>query len=197
MSGGFFSLASELLWWVCKLRSSPAPGNAPLGNQGTREPTGCVLSKVGQSSRWSCCHWILGKECTLLTSRRSELLDLHFHRRPRPEFQDTVGKTCRTTKSEDKGKRPPIQKRIAQGDNLQITKLGDDQERRPTPSQVAQNERERVIGQHEEKTQWMRTARKVQQRKPAPPMRKNRPEQKNTKKTETASKTGANQKTCP
>ena len=36
----------------------------------------------------------------------------------------------------------------------------------------------------------MRTAKKVQQRKPAPPMRKNRPEQKNTKKTETASKTG-------
>ena len=44
--------------------------------------------------------------------------------------------------------------------DLQIPKLGDDQERRPTPSQVAQNERERVIGQQEEKTQWMRTARK-------------------------------------
>ena len=34
--------------------------------------------------------------------------------------------------------------------DLQITKLGDDQERRPTPSQVAQHEGERVIGQHEE-----------------------------------------------
>ena len=171
MSGGFFSLASELLWWVCKLRSSPASGNAPLGNQGTREPTGCVLSKVGQSSRWSCCHWILGKECTLLTSRRSELLDLHFHRRPRPEFQDTVGKTCRTTKSKDKGKRPPPEENRPRG------QPPDHQARRrsrkETLTQVAQNGRERVLGQHEEKkTQWTRTARKVQQRKPAPPMRK-------------------------
>ena len=34
----------------------------------------------------------LGKECTLTPSIRSEseLLDLHFHRRPRPEFQDTA-----------------------------------------------------------------------------------------------------------
>ena len=42
----------------------------------------------------------------------------------------------------------------------------------------------------------MRTAKKVQQRKPNP-MRKNRPEQKNTKKTETATKTGPNEKTYP
>ena len=69
-----------------------------------------------------------------------------------------------------------------QRDNLQITKLGDDQERKPF-SQVAQNERERVIGQHEEKkTQWIRTAKKVQEQKPAPPMRKNRPEQKKYQK---------------
>ena len=43
--------ASELLAQVggsVNTRSSPASGNAPLGNQ--REPTGCVLSKVGQSS---------------------------------------------------------------------------------------------------------------------------------------------------
>ena len=43
---------------------------------------------------------------------------------------------------------PPIQRRIAK--DLQITKLGDDQERRRTPTQVAQNGRERVIVQHEE-----------------------------------------------
>ena len=44
----------------------------------------------------------------------------------------------------------------------------------------------------------MRTAKKSAHRKPAPSMRKNRPEQKkNSKKTETASKTGANQKTLP
>ena len=76
------------------IRSSPASGNAPLGNQGTREPTGCVISKATKAGhfRWSCCHWILGKECTLTPSIRSEseLLDLHFHRRPLPEFQDTA-----------------------------------------------------------------------------------------------------------
>ena len=34
----------------------------------------------------------LGKECTLTPSIRSEseLLDLHFHRQPLPEFQDTA-----------------------------------------------------------------------------------------------------------
>ena len=73
-----------------------------------REPTGCAISKATQEglSRWSCCHWI-GQGMHPTSSRRpeSELLDLHFHRRPRPVFQDTVGKTCRTTKSKDKGKR--------------------------------------------------------------------------------------------
>ena len=89
--------ASELLAQVggsVNTRSSPASGNAPLGNQ--REPTGRVLSKVGQSS--VCLGGLavtgLGKECTLTPSIRSEsereLLDLHFHRRPRPEFQDTA-----------------------------------------------------------------------------------------------------------
>ena len=100
------------------LRSSPASGNAPLGNEATREPTGCVLSKVGQSRsfRWSCCHWI-GQGMHPTPSRRSEseLLVLHFHRRPRPEFQDTVGKTCRTTKSKDKGKRPPPEENRPRG----------------------------------------------------------------------------------
>ena len=51
------------------------------------EPTGGVLSKVGQEglSRWSCCHWSMGKECTLTPSSRSEseLLDLHGSRKPR------------------------------------------------------------------------------------------------------------------
>ena len=48
-------------------RSSPVTENAPLGN--VREPTGGVLSKVDQVglSRWSCCHWILGKAFTLLS----------------------------------------------------------------------------------------------------------------------------------
>ena len=140
----------------------------------------------------------LGKECTLLPREGQSPSSWTFI------FTDghvqcsriRWGRPAERQKAKTKGS-DAIQRRIAQGDNLQITKLGDDQERRPTPSQVAQNERERVIGQHEEKTQWMTTARKVQQRKPAPPMRKNRPEQENTKKIETASKTGANQKTYP
>ena len=70
----WMSGVTMLIRWLCSfpasarfplvgsvnLRSSPASGNVPLGNEATREPTGCVLSKVGQSrsSRWSCCHWI-------------------------------------------------------------------------------------------------------------------------------------------
>ena len=73
-------------------RSSPVTENAPLGN--VREPTGGVLSKVDQVglSRWSCCHWILGKAFTLTPSIRSEseLLDLHVHRRYAPTFQETA-----------------------------------------------------------------------------------------------------------
>ena len=47
LSGGSFP-TSALLAQVSPIRSSPASGNAPLGNQGTREPTGSILSKVGQ-----------------------------------------------------------------------------------------------------------------------------------------------------
>ena len=77
------------------IRSSPASGNAPLGNQGTREPTGCVISKATKAGHpGGLAVTGLDKECTLTPSIRSEsereLLDLHFHRRPRPEFQDTA-----------------------------------------------------------------------------------------------------------
>ena len=64
--------------------------------------------------------------------------------------------------------------------DLQITKLGDDQERRPFPKW--RNTKGRELLASTKKTQWMRTAKKVKHRKPAPPMRKNRPEQKTTKK---------------
>ena len=92
------------------LRSSPASGNAPLGKKGSREPTGCVISKATQEglSRWSCCHWIgqgMHPTPSIRSESERELLDLHFHRRPLPEFQGTVG-TCRTKKSKDKGKQP-------------------------------------------------------------------------------------------
>ena len=79
--------------------------------------------------------------------------------------------------------------------DLQITKLGDDQQRRPFPKW--RNTKGRELLASTKKTQWMRTAKKVKHRKPVPPMRKNRPEQKTTKKTEAASKTGANEKTYP
>ena len=77
------------------LRSSPASGNTPLGNQGTREPTGCVISKATKAGHpGGLAVTGLGKECTLTASIRSEsereLLDPYFHRGPRPEFQDTA-----------------------------------------------------------------------------------------------------------
>ena len=131
------------------------------------------------------------KECTLTPSIRSEsergscwtfiFTEGHVPTSRRPR---------RAEKSKDKGKRP-IQRRIAKRNERPSTNPEKNRQRPPDhqarrrsrkESQVAQNGRERVIGQHEEKTQWMRTAKKVQQRKPAPPMRKNRPEQKNTKK---------------
>ena len=96
-------------------------------------------------------------------------------------------------KSKDKGKRSK-QRRIAKRRNERPSTHPEKNRQRPpdhqarrrsrkeTLTQVAQNGRKRVIGQHEEKTQWMRTAKKVQQRKPAPPMRKNRPEQKKYQK---------------
>ena len=97
-----------LLRWVgltTLVRPRPQ-GNAPLGN----EPTGSVLSKVDQEglSRWSCCHWSMGKECTLTPSSRSEseLLDLHGPRGRVP------GNRGGLKKSKDKGKRPN-QRRIA------------------------------------------------------------------------------------
>ena len=55
------------------VRSSPASGNASLGNQGIREPTGGVLSKASQAGHpGGLAVTGLGKECTLLTSIRSE-----------------------------------------------------------------------------------------------------------------------------
>ena len=80
--------------------------------------------------------------------------------------------------------------------DFQSTKLGDDQERRPYPFQVAQHKRERVIGQHEEKavdedSQESKTSKtgSSYEKKPA--------RTKKYQKTETASKTGANEKTLP
>ena len=60
-----------------------------------------------------------------------------------------------------------------------ITKLGDDQEKVTIPPSGAKRiERERVLGQQEEKKAVDEDSQEGQQRKPAPPMRKNRPENK-------------------
>ena len=174
MSGGFFSLASELLWWVCKLRSSPASGNAPLGNQGTREPTGCVISKATKAGHpGGLAVTGLGKECTLLPREGQSpscwsfiFTDGHVQ-----SSRIRWGRPAERQKAKTKASDPPPEENRPRG------QPPDHQARRrsrkETLTQVAQNGRERVLGQHEEKkTQWMRTARKVQQRKPAPPMRK-------------------------
>ena len=52
--------ASELLALVDPLVLPRPQENAPLGNQGVREPTGCIISKATKAGhfRWSCCHWI-------------------------------------------------------------------------------------------------------------------------------------------
>ena len=180
---------------VCKPCSSPASGNAPLGKKGSREqaasfqrpprrPVPVVLLSLD---------WARNAPYSLDKVRvREGAVGPSFSQTATSRVPGYGGETCRTTKSKDKGKRRhPEENR--QRDNLQITKLGDDQERRAK----WQKTQGRELLASTKKTQWMRTARKVQQRKPVPPMRKNRPEQKNTKKTETASKTGANEKTYP
>ena len=136
--------ASELLAQVggsVNTRSCPASENAPLGNP--REPTGGgVLSKVDQEglSRWSCCHWIGGKECFLTPSSRSEseLLDLHGPRGPRPTFQEhgreLKKQRQRQTAQTEENSQEDMTFHPSRGESpkdLQITKLGDDQERRP------------------------------------------------------------------
>ena len=136
---GRFVLARHqncLLRWVgLSTLVLPRPqGNAPLGNQGSTNRLRPVQGRPKQRlSRWSCCHWILGKECTLTPSSRSEseLLDLHGPRGPRP-----TGNRGGLKKAKAKANGPnrgddlsPIQRRLAK--DLQITKLGDDQERRP------------------------------------------------------------------
>ena len=154
----WMSGVTMLVRWLCSFPASaqlplvglstlvlPRPqAMHPSATKGAREPTGCVVSKVGSSS--VCPD---GLAVTGFGARNAPYyLDKVRVRAVGPscsqratsrEFRDTVGKTCRTTqKSKDKGKRP-IQRRIAKritlqrriAKDLQITKLGDDQERRP------------------------------------------------------------------
>ena len=88
--------ASELLAQVggsVNTRSSPASRKCTprqLREHVNQQAASCPRS--ANTSWWSCCHWILGKECTLTPSSRSEseLLDLHGPRGPRPTFQETA-----------------------------------------------------------------------------------------------------------
>ena len=86
--------ASELLALVDPLVLPRPQENTPLGNQGTREPTGCTIFKKQRKQVMSGGLAVtgLGKECTLTPSIRSEseLLDLHVHRGPCPKFQETA-----------------------------------------------------------------------------------------------------------
>ena len=146
--------------WVCQHSFFPGLKEMhPSATKGAREPTGCVLSKVGQEdlSRWSCCHWIMGKECTLTPSIRSEseLLDLHGPRGPRP-----TGNRGGLKKSKDKGKRSK-QRRIAKRRNERPSTHPENNRQRPPDhqarrrsrketlthplTQVAQNGRERAV----------------------------------------------------
>ena len=93
-----------------------------------------------------------------------------------------VQRDLKNEKSKDKGKRP-IQRRIAKGNErppVNQARRRSRKETLPFPSGATRRERELLAST--KKKQWMRTAKKVKHRKPAPPMRKNRPEQKNTKK---------------
>ena len=79
--------------WVCK--HSFFPGLRKCTPRQPREHVNQQAASCPRSANtswWSCCHWILGKECTLTPSSRSEseLLDLHGPRGPRPTFQETA-----------------------------------------------------------------------------------------------------------
>ena len=111
-----------------------------------------------------------------------------------PVFNGTAGPEER--KSKDKGKAS-IQRRIAKGNERPPVNQARRRPRKETiPSQVAQNERERVIGQYEEKAvdednQESQTSKTCSsyEKKPA--------RTKKYQKKQTASKTGANEKSIP
>ena len=164
----------------------PRPQKMHPSAAGTREPTGGVISKATQegllrSSRWSCCHWIgQGMHPTYLDKVRVREGAVG------PSFSQTAtsrvpeyGGDLQNEKKQRQRQATPSRGESPTG-NHQITKLGDDQERRPFPKW--RNTKGRELLASTKKTQWMRTAKKVKHRKPAPPMRKNRPEQKKYQK---------------
>ena len=166
--------------WVCKPRSSPASGNAPLGKKKgyvNQQAASCPRSAKAASVPVVLLSLDSARNAPYFEKvrfREGAVVPSFSQRATSREFRDTVGKTCRTSKKQ-RQRQATNPEENRQRDNLQITKLGDDQERRPFPKWRKTKGRE-LLASTKKKTQCMRTVRKVQQRKPAPPMRKNRPE---------------------
>ena len=137
------------------LRSSPASGNAPLGKKKkrVREPTGCAISKATQEglSRWSCCHWIrqgMHPNSLEKVRVREGAVGPSFSQRATSRVPGYGGEDLQNVKKaktkasdQSRGESPKGQPPDHQARR---------RSRKETLSQVAQNERERVIGQHEE-----------------------------------------------
>ena len=147
------------------IRSSPASGNAPLGNQGTREPTGCVISKATKAGhfRWSCCHWIgQGMHPNSLDKVRVRAVGPSCSQRA---TSNVPGNRGGLKKSKDKGKRSK-QRRIAKRRNERPSTHPEKNRQRPPDHQARRRSRKEthpfpkwrktkgqgVIVQHEDKS---------------------------------------------
>ena len=151
----WMSGVTMLVRWLCSFPASETgssggsvnfvlPRPQKMHPSATREPTGFRHFKGHQSksSRWSCCHWIFEQGMHPTTSIRSELLDLHFDRGPRPGYG---GKDLQNEKKQRQRQASHHPKENRQRDHQARRRS-----RKESLTQVAQNERERVIGQHEE-----------------------------------------------
>ena len=104
-----------------------------------------------------------------------------------PSFSQTTSSRVQRDLKNEKAKTKasdPIQRRIAKGNERPPDHQARRRSRKEThPFPSSATRRGESYWPARRKTQWMRTARKVKHRKRVPPMRKNRPEQKTTKKT--------------
>ena len=169
----WMSGVTMLVRWLCSFPASellalvglstfvlPRPQEMhPSATNVNQQAASCPRSAKAGLSRWSCCHWILQGMHPTSRRFREGAVGPSFSQRATSRVPGYGGEDLQNDKKQRQRQatnpeenrprgQPPEKNR--QRDNLQITKLGDDQERRPL-SQVAQNERERVIGQHEEK----------------------------------------------
>ena len=119
-----------------------------------REPTGCAISKATQEglSRGSCCHWIrqgMHPNSLEKVRVREGAVGPSFSQRATSRVPGYGGEDLQNVKKaktkasdQSRGESPKGQPPDHQARR---------RSRKETLSQVAQNERERVIGQHEEK----------------------------------------------